>query len=204
MAKFIAHDPPEIINGAQGDHNQAAIVFITNALAGLLGIYTIMNYIALEYFEHSGLMASKRARVSLIEKVLEFLIRSLAVSVVGLKLLKWEYFDDIFLFLVIVSLLLVMWNVYCLFLLRIEDFDRYSVLFHAPILALAMAAYWMTGDQERQVELAMWVFATEIVAIVLLVAANGVIVWNIGRRCRDLSVEFFTKWTSDERGVATH
>nr|VFK28471.1 MAG: hypothetical protein BECKMB1821G_GA0114241_103720 [Candidatus Kentron sp. MB]VFK32866.1 MAG: hypothetical protein BECKMB1821I_GA0114274_103718 [Candidatus Kentron sp. MB]VFK75930.1 MAG: hypothetical protein BECKMB1821H_GA0114242_10369 [Candidatus Kentron sp. MB] len=191
---YVTGDAPSIINGVIGDSNQQAMLWVTYIFAFFLCFYDVLYYARLEVFERSHLPTTT---ISPGIAFLEFVIRLALVSVVALKVFKYEALNDLFFFSAIVCLLISLWLIY-LRLFKIDDVKLLDLAPNITICALSILAAYFASAPERQIENAIVVLIVSLLLSILLAAGVIYLTFRFGKDLYQSASIFLIQWKVSE------
>ena len=191
---FFETPPPAFVNAVDGDDNQNFIVDCTRCMILFLGAYVVLNYLSFESFEHGTRNRSIHPQIATGDKILEASIRFVAVALIGLKILKWKYFDDAFVFIAAASFVLAIWHIFCGLRVKLEGANLKMGIANFFVSAASVAALIAMHQEKGASDNAMQIFAAVIVCSVFLLIISGSLVGDVWRHSKHLLPSYFTNW----------
>ena len=145
----------------------------------------------LELFEHHETICSATPPLALIA---EFALRFLLVGVVALKIVKYEAFNNLFLFVSVISFLLLVWLL-TLGKCNVNSFGKLDVAVSSIVLILATSATYILSIPAAQTDYAMVLLFISWIITIALAGMVMVLLHRFGLRFIKIVKDFVTSWS---------
>ena len=188
---LIFGEAPPIVNVVPGEFNQKTLFFFIAAFALVLCVYNVLYYAVLELFEHHETICSATPPLALIA---EFALRFLLVGVVALKIVKYEAFNNLFLFVSVISFLLLVWLL-TLGKCNVNSFGKLDVAVSSIVLILATSATYILSIPAAQTDYAMVLLFISWIITIALAGMVMVLLHRFGLRFIKIVKDFVTSWS---------
>jgi len=189
---FVSSPPDEMVSAVNGKTNKNFMLYTMYFFAGVLCLYDVVYYARLEILEHHQVSDSI---VSSWVYFIEFIIRLLLISLVALKVFKYEFLEDVFLFSAIMCLLLCVWYFYLKYH-RILDVSYKDIFPNIIVLILSVVAVYFSSSPVTLQENAIPVLIISILAAIFLTASVGYLLYRFGEEFLGLAKNFVINWNA--------
>ena len=191
---FVASTPP-IIDAVIGESNRQVVLGVIYIFAFVLCVYDVIYYARLEIFEHHEFLNLHRRSIVMI---IEFLIRSILICIVALKVFKYALLDDVFLFSFAMCLLLCIWHIF-LKLFSLAEVNKSDIFLNLLVLALAFPAMYFSASPDRQIENAMLLLILSLIGVIVLSASVILLTTQFGQEFYNNTRAYLFHWRNSSQ-----